>query len=155
MRDMVRAAFVSAMVLCCAVRAAASPLILEDDPSGLLGLDLDDVFARLGAPSSVAVVRGGEAWQADVAFVYAEGYTLLLYENRVWQIKLAKPYAGSIYGLFLGDSADKACSILGQPFETGTDYLVFRMPYKAFPVRLRLSLAEGNIVDVYIYRSDV
>jgi len=135
--------------------AAAAPPVLDDDPSGLLGLTLDAVYTKLGPPSSVAALRGDEAWQDDVAFLYTEGYTLVVYENRVWQIRFTRPYAGSIFGLFLGDSADKACSILGQPFETGTNYLVFRMPYKAFPVRLRLCLAEGSIVDAYVYRSDV
>lgn len=155
MRGVVRAAITLIALVWFSGVAAAAPQVLDDDPSGLLGLTLDAVYMRLGPPSSVAALRGGEAWQDDVAFLYTEGYTLVIYENRVWQIRFTRPYAGSIFGLFLGDSADKACSVLGQPFETGTNYLVFRMPYKAFPVRLRLSLIEGSIDDAYIYRSDV
>jgi hypothetical protein len=80
---------------------------------------------------------------------------LFLYGDRLWQLRIARPYVGSIYGLFLGDPADKACSLLGQPFESGPDYLLYRMPYRAFPVRLRLVLSEGRVADAYLYRADV
>jgi hypothetical protein len=136
------------------LRADAPPAILDDDPSALLGLALGDSLARFGPPSSVSAVRGDSAWQDDVAFVYPAGYTLFLYGDRVWQVRLAKPYAGSIYGLFLGDAAEKALSILGQPYESGPGFLVYRMPYKSYPVRLRLALLEDGISDAYLYRAD-
>lgn len=138
-----------------AVVAAAAPAVLDDDPSGLLGMTPTEAIARLGPPSSVFAARGNEAWQDDVAFAYPEGYTLFLFDNRVWQIRLASPYAGSILGLFLGDPADKACALLGQPFENEPDRLVFRLGRAEFPVRLLLVIAEGRVVDAYVYRSDL
>jgi len=132
----------------------SAPVILEDDPSGLLGLGLVDFWSRFGPPSSVNVVRGDAAWQDDVAFLYEAGYTLFIYGDRVWQFRFTKPYAGSIYGLFLGDSSDKALSALGQPYESGPSFLLYRMPYKSYPVRLRLSLQEDRIAEVYLYRAD-
>ena len=133
---------------------ATAPQILEDDPEGLLGLDLGDAFIRFGTPSSVSAVRGDSAWQDDVAFIYPAGYTLFLYGNRLWQLRFTKPYAGSIYGLFLGDGSGKALSILGQPYDSGPGYFLYRMPYKSYPVSLRLILQEDCIVDVYLYRAD-
>ena len=135
------------------MRADAPPL-LDDDPAVLLGLGLGDSFLRFGAPASVNAVRGDDAWQDDVAFVYETGYTLFLYGDKVWQLRFTKPYAGSIYGLFLGDPSDKALSVLGQPYENGSGYLLYRMPYKSYPVRLRLVLQEDRVVDAYLYRAD-
>jgi len=128
--------------------------ILDDDPSALLGLSLVDSFARFGAPSSVYALRGDESWQDDVAFVYGTGYTLFMYGDRLWQLRFTKPYAGSIFGIFIGDASDKALSILGQPYENGPGYLVYRMPFKSYPVRLRLALQDDRIVDAYLFRAD-
>jgi hypothetical protein len=132
----------------------AAQAILDDDPSALLGLSLVDSFARFGAPASVYALRGDESWQDDVAFVYGTGYTLFMYGDRLWQLRFTKPYAGSIFGIFIGDAADKALSILGQPYENGPGYLVYRMPFKSYPVRLRLALQDDRIVDAYLFRAD-
>jgi len=134
--------------------AYAAPAILDDDPSELLGMSLGDSFGFFGAPGSVGAIRGDEAWQDDVAFLYSEGYALFLYGDRLWQLRFTKPYAGSIYGLFLGDDSAKALSILGQPYESGPGFLLFRMPYKSYPVRLRLSLQEDRISEAYLFRAD-
>jgi hypothetical protein len=134
--------------------ASAAPLILDDDPSPYLGLGLADLLSRFGVPSSVCAIRGDEAWQDDVAFVYASGYSLFVYGDKVWQLRLTKPYAGSIYGLFIGDLSSKALSILGQPYEASPNALAYRMPYKSYPVKLRLVLQDDRIIDAYLYRAD-
>ena len=132
----------------------SAPAILSDDPASLLGLDLGESFSRFGPPASAFAIRGDEAWQDDVAFAYSAGYTLFIYGDRLWQLRFTKPYSGSIYGLFLGDASDKALSILGQPYESGAAYLLYRMPFKSYPVRLRLVLQDDRIVDAYLYRAD-
>ena len=140
-----------------AAQAAApvpAALLLEDDPAPLLGLGLAEAIGRFGVPSSVYPFRGEEAWQDDVAFVYHAGITLFWYGDRLWQLRLAAPYAGSLYGLFIGDPADKAYSLLGEPFERPPESLVYRLPYRGYPVRLRLVVAEGRIADAYLYRAD-
>jgi hypothetical protein len=155
MRRNARIALVTLMLAAClAPLAAEAPSILDDDPSSLLGLALDQSFARFGPPASVRAVRGDEAWQDDVAFVYLPGYSLFIFGDKLWQIRLAKPYQGSIFGLFIGDPSDKALSILGQPYESGSGYLVYRMPYKSYPVKLRLVIQDERVVDAYLYRAD-
>ena len=134
--------------------AEAAPARLEDDPAPLLGLGLSEALARCGSPASVLPVRGEEAWQDDVAFRYREGYTLFIFGDRLWQLRFVPPYAGSVYGLFLGDPADKAYSLLGEPYERSADSLVYRMPFRGYPVRLRLDLRDGSISDIYVYRAD-
>lgn len=133
---------------------AAAPALLDDDPAALLGLSLGEAFARFGAPASVMPVRGDAEWQDDVAFVYGNGYTLFMFGDRLWQLRFAKPYLGSIYGIFLGDGSDKALSVLGQPYDNGPGFLLFRMPFKSYPVRLRLALQDDRIVDAYLFRAD-
>ena len=155
MRGHARAAIALALAAVSLALAAEPTPVLDDDPSALLGLTLAESLSRLGPPSSVAAVRGDEAWQDDVAFLYAAGYTLFWYGDRLWQLRFAAPYAGSFYGLFLGDPAEKACSLLGQPYASGPDFLLYRMPGKAFPVRLRLVLSEGRVAAAYVYRADV
>jgi len=148
--------FALSLFLCAAaaVAAAEAPLVLEDDPAPLLGLCLSEALERYGSPASVFPVRGEEAWQDDVAFRYGPGYTLFLYGDRLWQLRFAAPYAGSVYGLFLGDGVDKICSLLGEPYERGESFLVYRMPYRGYPVRLRLEVADGTLSDIYVFRAD-
>jgi hypothetical protein len=134
--------------------AAPAVAILDDDPAALLGLGIAESISRFGPPASVYSVRGDEAWQDDVAFAYGPGYTLFLYGNKLWQLRFSKPYAGSIYGLFLGDDSAKALSVLGQPFEADASALQYRMPYKSYPVKLKLALVDDRIVDAYLYRAD-
>ncbi len=128
--------------------------ILDDDPAPLLGYGLAEAISRFGPPSSVRTARGGEAWQDDVAFIYRSGYSLFWFGDRLWQLRFTAPYGGTIYGLFLGDPSSKAYSILGQPYETQDDKLVYRLPYRGYPVRLSLVFASDRLSDVYLYRSD-
>jgi len=150
-----------ALLACCvslaalaAQGAASPPALLDDDPAPLLGSKIAETLGRFGPPSTVYAVRGAEAWQDDVAFNYSSGFTFFLYGDRVWQLRLAPPYAGSIYGLFLGDHSEKILSTLGQPYERTADSLVYRLPFRGYPVKLRLVVANDIIVDVYLYRAD-
>lgn len=135
-------------------KTASEPALLADDPAPLLGCTVADTISRFGAPDSVYAVRGPESWQDDVAFAYDSGFTFFLYGDRLWQLRLTPPYAGSIYGLFLGDASDKVLSSLGQPYERQADALVYRMPYKGYPVELKLVFDQDRLVDVYLYRAD-
>ena len=132
----------------------SAPEILDDDPAPLLGFGLAESLSRFGLPASVFSLRGDEAWQDDVVFAYSPGYTLFMYGNKLWQLRLSRPYKGSIYGLFIGDDSAKALSVLGQPFEADSSSLVYRMPYKSYPVKLRLTLQDDRLVDAYLYRAD-
>ncbi|HTX74263.1 MAG TPA: hypothetical protein VMC79_15635 [Rectinemataceae bacterium] len=128
--------------------------MLDDDPAALLGATLGELLGRFGPPATVYAVRGSEAWQDDVAFDYGPGFTFFLFGDRAWQLRLSKPYVGSIYGLFLGDRSDKVLSTLGQPYERLGDSLVYRMPFRGYPVKLKLIFSADVLVDAYLFRAD-
>lgn len=134
--------------------AQTAPAYLPDDAASFLGLGLSSALERCGTPASVGVVRGEEAWQDDVVFSYSAGYSLFWVGDKLWQIRFGKGYAGSVYGLFLGDKAEKVYSILGTPYYQGEGTLVYRLPYRSYPVRLRLVVTEGAVSDFYLYRAD-
>jgi hypothetical protein len=134
--------------------AQASPAYLPDDSASFLGLGLSSALERCGTPASVGVLRGEEAWQDDVVFSYAAGYSLFWVGNKLWQIRFGKGYSGSVYGLFIGDKPEKVYSILGTPYYQGEAGLVYRLPYRSYPVRLRLVLTDGAVSDFYLYRAD-
>lgn len=128
--------------------------VLPDDPAAFLGMGLADALARFGTPARVEVSRGTEAWQDDVVFVYAAGTGLYWAIDRLWQIRFSPGYAGSVYGIFLGDAADKVISTLGTPYYQDESNLVFRLPFRGYPVRLRVLIAGGTVKELFVYRAD-
>jgi len=131
-----------------------APVAVPDDPSSLLSLTLDMAWSRFGSPRRLLSVRGDEPWQDDVAFEYAGGVSFFWYREHLWQIRLAGEYAGSCFGVFLGDSPEKALSLWGQPDSLKDAYLEWRLPYQGYPVRLRALTRDGVISEIYVYRSD-
>ncbi len=127
---------------------------LPDDPSALLGYGLAQALAERGPPSAVSVFRGPEPWQDDVVFQYEGGYSFFWFENHLWQIRFVAGYPGSVLGLFVGDGADKVVSLMGQPYHSGADSLQFRLPWKGYPVQLRVMLREDRVSEMYIFRAD-
>jgi hypothetical protein len=132
----------------------APVLILENDPSALLGLTLETAINRFGPPKSVSVVRGLEPWQDDAVFAYQGDYSLFWFRDRVWQVRFGKAYAGPILGLFMGDTQDKAVSLLGPADYSFPDSIAYDLKGAPFPVRARLYFADGKLRDAYVYRSD-
>jgi hypothetical protein len=128
---------------------AAVPVFPQaQDPAQFIGITLSDLITRFGAPKSVYPVRGADAWQDDVVFVYDNG-EFFVYGNRVWQFK-----SHSAYGIKNGDSKNAVSKALGAgtPFE---GYSLFQLPGKAWPMMLRVNWdAGGRVSGIYIYRSD-
>ena len=128
--------------------------LLPDDPASFLGMGLAEALSRFGPPLRVEVSRGDETWQDDVVFVYASGVGLYWATDRLWQLRLDRAYAGSVYGIFIGDSEDKVVSVLGTPYYRDENDLVFRLPYRGYPVRFRVTLAAGKVSSLFVYRAD-
>lgn len=132
----------------------AEESLLPDDPSSWLGYSLEEVFAARGVPKAVSVARGPEAWQDDVVFEYAEGVSFYLFGNRLWQIRFGEAYPGSVFGIFVGDGSDKVVSLLGQPWRAKPDSLAWRLPWKGYPVELRIELQDSRTNAITVFRSD-
>ena len=138
--------------------AAAQPapaIALPEDPATLLGLSPAQAIARFGAPSTVFAVRGEEAWQDDVVFDYGGGFSLFLFMDRVWQVRIAEPYALPVLGFTVGATAERAASSLGSPSLALEGSYEWALPGEAWPVRLRgLVDPDGAIRELYVYRAD-
>ena len=130
--------------------AAAVP----DDPAPLLDLTLEAAWNRFGPPRRILAVRGDEPWQDDVAFEYDGGVAVFWFRDRPWQIRLYAGYPGSCFGVFLGDPADKALSLLGPPDRGEEEILEWRLPYRGYPARLRFLIRNGAVLEAYVYRPD-
>ena len=124
------------------------PVFLSD-PSVLVGATLDGIFSRFGVPQSVHTVRGLEAWQDDVVFSYPD-WDLYWFKDRVWQVGLT-----TAYGLKKGDTLDTIISTLGKPVQQTDNTLVYSLPSRAWPLRMRILLDNtGALQTLYIFRSD-
>jgi hypothetical protein len=149
------------------LRRPVRPVFLDEDASSLLGLDLAAASELFGFPDAVFPVRGDAPWQDDVVFKYSQGYSFFWYKDGLWQIRFDAAYRGSIFGLFKGDTKAKALSLLGKPLFQTEDSLVFELPDRGYPVRLRVVFSlrgeqktdaaageEAKASDFYLYRAD-
>lgn len=121
----------------------------EIDPASYVGFTLEMINDRLGMPVSVYAVRGDEAWQDDVVFMYPD-IELYIFKDRVWQISPA-----SAYNMEIGDSIEQVKSIMGEPLVATEQFLLYRLPSQAWPVMFRINLnQEKKAASFYIYRAD-
>ena len=129
--------------------------LLPDDPTVFLGKTIAEVLADRGPPTAMSPIRGPEAWQDDVEFSWGDGCRFDWYANRVWRIEFDAAYKGSVFGLFIGDASDKALSLLGQPHFVAEDGLVWRLPWRGYPVQLRIAVKNSVITDIAVFRADL
>jgi hypothetical protein len=120
------------------------------DMSSLIGLTLEGLVSQFGIPESVYALRGLEAWQDDVVFVYKDG-DFYIYKNRVWQISVK-----AAYGIKIGDPVTQVSLTLGEEaIRYFDDYCLFTLPGRAWPLTLRVNFDRLQSVSaIYIYRSD-
>ncbi|MDX9898246.1 MAG: hypothetical protein RBT62_04960 [Spirochaetia bacterium] len=143
------------IVVSTAIAQDAPALLVPEDPGVLLGLSPAQAIERFGSPLSVFAIRGEAAWQDDVVFDYGGGFSLFLFKDRVWQIRVAEPYASPVLGFVVGSSSDRAASALGSPALELAGAYEWVLPGEAWPVRLRgIVDASGAIREIYIYRAD-
>jgi hypothetical protein len=133
------------------------------DPAAFIGLTLEALINRFGAPQSVYATRGLEDWQDDVVFVYPGG-DFYVFRDRVWQIGLQ-----SAYGIRVGDPRAAVELALGDGAEYFEDYILLSLPGKGWPLMFRVNLkgagvaagsggsgagAAGGVSALFVYRPD-
>jgi hypothetical protein len=133
-----------------AVWAQAGSPVWErnQEPLSLVGMKIDDLYQRFGAPQIVRVARGEENWQDDVVFVYSEG-NFFIYRDRVWQVEI-----NAISGMKVGDAKGVALLVLGENAQDRGDYVVYPIPGGVWPLSLRVNFNAGKITSIFIYRPD-
>jgi hypothetical protein len=129
--------------------------VMPWSPSVILGMSPSEAIDRLGAPQRVFAVRGSEAWQDDVVFDYADGLSLFLFADRVWQVRIAEPYPLPVLGFVLGGSREDISRALGFPPAIMEGDPEWMLSGEAWPVRLRaIPDEDGSIRELYVYRAD-
>ncbi|MDR2258390.1 MAG: hypothetical protein LBE14_04480 [Treponema sp.] len=127
----------------------AQAAVLPADPAALIGLSLENLLSRFGAPRMVYAARGNEEWQDDVVFTYEEA-DFYVYKDRVWQIGLK-----AAYGIRLGDPRPAVILTLGEEAEDFEDHILLALPSKGWPLAFRVNVNESGFVSaLFVYRSD-
>jgi hypothetical protein len=141
--------------LICAVFFIAAPLLWpqqdgsrNDEIISNIGLSLEDLFLRFGAPKTVHAARGDEDWQDDVVFVYSE-FDFYIYRDRVWQVGLK-----SGYGMKIGDAKAAALLVLADKAQDRGDFLLYPLTGGVWPLSLRVNFNAGRISGIFVYRTD-
>ncbi|MCL2600473.1 MAG: hypothetical protein FWD88_04765 [Treponema sp.] len=117
----------------------------------LVGLRVDELIARFGAPSAVHAVRGEEEWQDDVVFVYPQG-NFFIHRDRVWQVGF-----NYVYGMRVGDHRDVAHLILGERAQNHGDFLLYPLQPPlgmGWPLAMRVNFNANRISAIFVYRPD-
>ena len=120
-----------------------------DNPVLLLGLSVEDLIYHFGAPVSVYPIRGVEAWQDDVVFVY-KAADFYLFKDHVWQVGLKQ-----VNGIKVGDAKMTVTMVHGSAAEDKGSYLVAGVPAGGWRIEYRYNVDEkGKISAIYVYRPD-
>ncbi|MDR1971714.1 MAG: hypothetical protein LBQ46_07310 [Treponema sp.] len=117
-------------------------------PETLIGLTLEDLYARFGVPQAVHAVRGGEVWQDDVVLVYPQG-DFYIFRDRVWQLGIP-----SARGIRVGDRRELVVLALGEGVREGEDCFILQLSNRPWPVSLRVNMDSGLVSGIFVYRSD-
>ena len=126
----------------------SSALGMHDEPVSFIGMKLDALFSRFGAPQTVYAARGRETWQDDVVFSYSE-FDFFIYRDRVWQVGLR-----SFYNMSIGDAKGVALLVLGDGAEDRGDHIVYPVTGSAIPLSLCVNFNADRISAIYVYRPD-
>jgi hypothetical protein len=125
------------------------PLWAQPAPTAFVGLTLAELIEHFGAPRTVYAARGGELWQDDVIFQYADA-DFYIHRDRVWQVRVA-----SAHGVSTGDPKQAAVLTLGDNAQDRGSYLLFPLTTNSWPLMLRVNFNNaGRVSAIYIYRPD-
>ena len=119
-----------------------------------IGYRVLQAIEEWGPPQEMAVNRGAEAVQDSIIFYYADHTYLYWWQNRLWQIRFDGRYKGEVMGIEMGLSRTDVVKRLGNPFNGTANDIIYQLPDRGFPVRLRLIFNNDRLVDFYLYRAD-
>lgn len=124
------------------------------DFSRYVGLLPTEAVGKLGPPMEIYPQRGDKVTEDMVIFYYSNHLYLYWFENRVWQIRADRRYAGSVMGVTMGMGRRSVLDKLGMPYYMDSASVIYRLPDRGYPVKARLFFTADVLEDVYIYRGD-
>ena len=120
-----------------------------DEEYSFVGMTLEELIERFGAPEMVFSTRGNEIWQDDVVFQYA-GVDFYIYRDRVWQVKFA-----STHGISNGDTKAVVLLVLGFRAEDRGDHVLLPVTGRGWPLMLRVNFNNlWQVTAIFLYRPD-
>ncbi|MDR2782467.1 MAG: hypothetical protein LBB48_01255 [Treponema sp.] len=132
------------------VQAQEAALPSAENPADLVGLTLEELHSKFGLPQKVYAVRGREAWQDDVVFVYP-AIDCYIFEDHVWQVGVQ-----AAYGVKTGDGRAHIKEILGEKTYDFDGGLLLKLPSGSWEMMMRVNFdAYGKAAAIFIYRSDM
>ncbi|MEJ2664138.1 MAG: hypothetical protein P8107_08875 [Spirochaetia bacterium] len=135
---------------CLARQLQADPVLMVN----WLGMDLQSAYKEFGTPREVFCYRGDKADEDNVVFYYDDHIYLFWFENRVWTVRFDERYEKEFMGVKMGVAKEQVLEVLGSKYEEADGSLVFYLPDRGFPVRLRLFFRKNKLYDAYLYRGD-
>ena len=119
------------------------------DPIGIVGITVDELIRRFGAPRSVYAVRGLEEWQDDVVFVYEHG-DFYIFKDRVWQAGVKE-----LRSIKAGDTRGAVSMALGSAAEIRGNSMFYPVSDYPWPLMLRYDFdSSGRVRVIFITRTD-
>ena len=145
---MKRGFFLFTFLLLAALPFWAQP-VSGDEQLSFVGMTLQELIQRFGAPNTVIAARGSENWQDDVIFQYEQA-DFYIYKDRVWQVGLA-----SISGISNKERKPSILLALGDAAQDMGDHILFPVSGKDWPLTIRINFgSSGQVSAIYVYRSD-
>ncbi|GHV82745.1 hypothetical protein AGMMS50212_00850 [Spirochaetia bacterium] len=127
----------------------AHGVFAENKKIELIGITIEELFSKYGAPVSVYAVRGAEIWQDDVVFEYGD-IDFYIYKDRVWQISVK-----DAIGLNVGDPKAAVFLVLGETAKDLSSHILKDIPEKSWPLQWRFNINEnGKVSSIFLYRMD-
>ena len=127
-----------------------------ENPSKIIGMNLNDAFKEFGVPDEVFSIRGDTKSFDDVVFFYENYYLYLFwYRNKVFQVSFDFRYKNEILGFKMGESIASAKKKIKKKlaFESEKE-LVFDLDFESFLKRVKIIFEKNKMTEIYIYRGD-
>jgi len=145
----------AAAVLWCCLACVSLPAEQQLDLHALIGMDLQQVYQRLGVPAEVYTLRGERPEQDDVVFYYPSHLYLFWFQNRVWQARVDRRFSGTVFSVSMGATRRQVSDSMEHPVSQLADSLLIHMEDRGYPLQARLYFEEDRLVDVYCFRGDL
>ncbi len=119
-----------------------------------LGLSLAEAVEKEGLPAEMYSLRGPSAGQDSVVFYYSDRISLYWTESHVWQVRIDSGYSSDEDVLKMGMTRSEISSLLGAPDLEETDFVIYTLPQRVYPVAAAFYFDNNRLKDLYVYRSD-
>lgn len=125
-----------------------------EDFADKLGWTFQEAVTSFGNPENVFVHRGASPEEDNVVSYYSDHMYLFWFQDRVWQVRADERWSGEVDGVRMGMDREAIEELWGSPINQVDENPTWTLPDRGFPARIRLYFRDGELIDLYVYRSD-